>query len=152
MASVAIKWRSRGSLFEPTAFFGGAVSNPSQFTCAPRARTEGKTMSLRQLMGGSAAAIVAAGTIFASTISAQAMTLPSTHYAPPTIQHVDCAVGAHIGPLGGCILGNDNPPPVVIERRAADAPQPNDADGCATKSVTRTDGMGNSETKTKTNC
>jgi hypothetical protein len=41
---------------------------------------------------------------------------------------------------------------VVVERRAADAPVVADPNGCATKSVTRTDSMGNSETKTKTNC
>jgi hypothetical protein len=77
--------------------------------------------------------------------------LPASKCATPPIHHVDCAVGAHIGPLGGCILGNDNPPPVVVERRAADAPDAHDADSCGTKSVTRTDGTGNSETKTKTN-
>jgi hypothetical protein len=131
---------------------GGAVSNPSHiFTGAIAAPTEGKAMSLRQLMGGSAAAIVAAGTILASVASAQATMLPVVQNPTSSIHHVDCAVGAHIGPLGGCILGNDNPP-VVVERRAADAPPPGDADGCATKSVTRTDGTGNSETKTKTNC
>jgi hypothetical protein len=78
--------------------------------------------------------------------------LPISHYATPSIHHVECAVGAHIGPLGGCILGNDNPPPVVVERRAADAPDARGTDGCGTKSDTRTDGAGNSETKTKTNC
>jgi hypothetical protein len=106
------------------------------------------------LMGGSAATIVGAGTILASVASAQAAMVPVSHYATPAIHHVDCAVGAHIGPLGGCILGDDNPnpPPVVIERRAADAPPPNSADGCATKSITKTDETGNSETKTKTNC
>jgi hypothetical protein len=110
-------------------------------------------MILRQLIGGSAAAIVGAGTILASILSSQAAMVPVSHY-PTLAIHVDCAVGAHIGPLGGCILGDDNPnpPPVVIERRAADAPPPNSADGCATKSVTKTDDTGNSETKTKTNC
>jgi hypothetical protein len=106
-------------------------------------------MSLRQLMGGSAAAIVGAGALLASVVAAPASMLPVSHFATPNVQHVDCAVGAHIGPLGGCIIGNDDHPPVVIERRAADAP---DSDGCGTKSVTRTDSSGNSETKTKTNC
>jgi hypothetical protein len=109
-------------------------------------------MTLRQLLGGSAGTIVGAGTILASIVSAQAAMLPISHYATPSIHHVECAVGAHIGPLGGCILGNDNPPPVVVERRAADAPDARGTDGCGTKSDTRTDGAGNSETKTKTNC
>jgi hypothetical protein len=91
--------------------------------------------------------------MLASVATADAAMLPVTHIATPYVQHVDCAVGAHIGPLGGCILGDDHsPPPVVIERRATDDPAPRDTDGCASKSVTRTDGMGNSETKTKTNC
>lgn len=109
-------------------------------------------MSIRQLMGCSAAAIVGAGAILTSVVAAQATMLPVSHYATPNVQHVDCAVGAHIGPLGGCIIGNDDPPPVVIERRAADVPAPPDPNGCATKSVTRTDNMGNSETKTRTDC
>jgi hypothetical protein len=110
-------------------------------------------MTLRQLMGGSAAAIVGAGLIVASFASTQAAMLPASHYAAPMVHHVDCAVGAHIGPLGGCIIGDDGPPPapVVIERRAVDAPPP-DNSGCATKSVTRTDAAGNSETKTVSNC
>jgi hypothetical protein len=111
-------------------------------------------MILRQLMGGSAAAIFGAGTILASVVSTQAAMLPVSHVVTPSIHHVDCAVGAHIGPLGGCIIGDDNPapPPVVIERRAVDAPPPDNPGGCATKSVTRTDGAGNSETKTVSNC
>jgi hypothetical protein len=109
-------------------------------------------MILRHLIGGSAAAIVGAGTILASVVSAQAAMLPVPHYAAPSVHQIDCAVGAHIGPLGACVIGNDDPPPVVVERRAVDAPPPNAGDGCATKSVTRTDDMGNSETKTKTNC
>ncbi|WP_158818974.1 hypothetical protein [Methylocapsa sp. S129] len=117
-------------------------------------------MSIRQLLSYSAATVVGAGAILASVASTQATMLPVTHYAASNVQRVDCAVGAHIGPLGACVIGTDNPPPVVvqhdqapvvIERRAADAPPP-DANGCASKSVTRTDGMGNSETKTKTDC
>jgi hypothetical protein len=110
-------------------------------------------MMLRQLIGGSAAATVGAGAIFASLASAHAAMLPAPHYTAPMIQHIDCAVGAHIGPLGGCIIGDDNPPPgpVMIERRTVDAP-PADAGGCASKSITRTDAAGNSETKTASNC
>jgi hypothetical protein len=109
-------------------------------------------MTLRQLMGGSAATIIGAGMIVASIASTEAAMLPTSHYAAPMIHHVDCAVGAHIGPLGGCIIGDDSPPPapVVIERRAVDAPPPDG--GCATKLVTRTDAAGNSETKTVSNC
>jgi hypothetical protein len=54
----------------------------------------------------------------------------------------------HIGPLGGCILGTDDDHrDKMIERRSADDP-----DGCTTKTIQRTDGMGNSETRSKTNC
>jgi len=122
-------------------------------------------MFLRQLMGCSVAAIVGAGAILGSVATAQATMLSIPHYADSSVRHVDCAVGAHIGPLGGCILGVDNAPrpviveqrpveapaPVIVEQRAADVPSA-DANGCASKSVTRTDGLGNSETKTKTNC
>jgi hypothetical protein len=117
-------------------------------------------MSLRQLLSGSAASIFGAGFILASAASAQATMLPARTGMTHAIVHVDCAIGAHIGPLGGCIIGTDNPPPpVIVERRAADAPVVDaapaadaPASGCASKSVTRTDSMGNSETKTATNC
>jgi hypothetical protein len=117
------------------------------------AQTEGKAMFLRQLIGYSAAAIVGAGAMLSSVATAQATMLPAPHYANSSVRNVDCAVGAHIGPVGGCILGVDNaPPPVIVERRAVDVPAPVEADGCASKSMTRTDGMGNSETRTKTDC
>ena len=110
-------------------------------------------MFLRQLMGCSAAAIVGAGAMLGSVATAQATMLPIPLYAISSVQNVDCAVGAHIGPLGGCILGVDNaPPPVIVERRAVDVTPPVEEDGCASKSMTRTDGQGNSETRTKTNC
>lgn len=117
-------------------------------------------MSSHHVIGCSIAALVGAGALFASVAATQAMMPPVSRYATPDVQHVDCAVGAHIGPLGGCILGHDDNPPVVVERnppvvvehRVVDAPDPQRADGCTTKSVTRTDGAGDSETKTKTNC
>jgi hypothetical protein len=109
-------------------------------------------MSLRQLIGCSAAALVGAGAILASVTATQAVTLPVTRHATSSVQHVDCAIGAHIGPLGACIIGHDDNPPVVVEHRVVDAPDPQAADGCATKSVTRTDSSGDSETHTKTNC
>ena len=74
---------------------------------------------------------------------------PALQYGSPTIQHVDCAVGMHVGPLGTCILGGEDraehPDRVIIERRAVD-------EGCQSKTVHKEDGMGDSETKTKTNC
>jgi len=103
-------------------------------------------MSLRQLIGCSAAALVGAGAMLASVASTRATMLPVSRYATPYVQHVDCAIGAHIGPLGGCILGTDDPRPVVVEPRDANAP------GCETKSVTKTDAAGDSETKSKSNC
>ena len=79
--------------------------------------------------------------------------LPVPRYAASYVQHVDCAVGAHLGPLGACIVGNDdNGAPAMVEHRSADVPDQRDTNGCASKSVTRTDDTGNSETKTKTNC
>ena len=116
------------------------------------AHTEGMIMSLRQLIGCSAAALVGAGVILASVATTQAVTLPVSRHAISNVQHVDCAVGAHIGPLGACIIGNDDSPPVVVEHRVVGAPDPQAADGCATKSVTRTDSSGDSETHAKTNC
>jgi hypothetical protein len=108
-------------------------------------------MSLHQLIGCSAAALVGAGAMLASATTTQATTLRVSHYATPYVHHVDCAVGAHIGPLGACIIGNDDNPPVVVEHRGVD-PSPQGADGCSTKSVTKSDGMGNTETRTKSNC
>ncbi|MGA2042152.1 MAG: hypothetical protein ABSG83_02150 [Roseiarcus sp.] len=109
-------------------------------------------MSHTLFFGCSAAAIVGAGAILVSVSGAGAAMLPVQRAAPAYVHPVDCAVGAHIGPLGGCILGNDDDRrPVVIERRSTDVPQPQ-PDGCATKSVTTTDGAGNTETRTKSNC
>lgn len=107
-------------------------------------------MSLHQFIGCSAAAIIGAGALFATATGVQATMLPASHYATSYVQHVDCALGAHIGPLGACIIGTDDNPPVVVEHRTADAPQ--GGDGCSTKSVTRTDGAGNTETRTNSNC
>jgi hypothetical protein len=59
---------------------------------------------------------------------------------------VGAAVGGVAGmAVGGAATGPDHP--TVIERRAADVP-----DGCNSKSITNTDSMGNSETRTRTNC
>lgn len=109
-------------------------------------------MTFHQLVGGSTAALIGVGAMLASVGGAQAAMLPPSRVATAYVQNVDCAVGAHLGPLGACILGNDDPPPVVVEHRAVEAPVPANPDGCATKSVTRTDGAGNSETHTQTNC
>ncbi len=109
-------------------------------------------MFSRQLIGCSAAALVGAGAMLASVATTQATMLPVSHYATPYVQHVDCAIGAHIGPLGACIIGHDDNPPVVVEHRVIDTPDPQAVDGCSTKTVTRTDGNGDSETHTKTNC
>jgi hypothetical protein len=51
------------------------------------AQTEGKAMTLRQLMGGSAATIIGAGMIVASLASSQAAMLSASqvdHHRPPT--------------------------------------------------------------------
>jgi hypothetical protein len=84
---------------------------------------------------------------FMTAGSAQAAMYPAVHFDASDVQHIDCAAGLHIGPVGGCILGTDehHDSDRVNEHRAAD-------EGCDTKSVKRTDAAGNSETKTKTNC
>src|SRR5271170_3808790 len=106
-------------------------------------------MFVQKATGCAAAAAIAT---CMSIGSPQVAMSPITHYETPNVHQVDCAVGLHIGPLGTCILGVDNSPPpppedppVVVERRGVD-------DGCQTKSVSRTDSEGNSETKTMTNC
>jgi hypothetical protein len=109
-------------------------------------------MTSRQLIGCFTAALVGSGAMLASVAATQATMLPASRYATPYVQYVDCAIGAHIGPLGGCIIGNDDNPPVVVEHRVIDAPDPQATAGCSTKSVTRTDANGDTETRTKTNC
>lgn len=91
-----------------------------------------------------------------SIASAQAAMAPAIPRENPGVQSVDCAVGFHIGPAGACILGSDkDPPPPPPRAVVVDPPpvvvEPNDG-GCQTKSVNRTDAMGNSETRTKSNC
>jgi hypothetical protein len=115
-------------------------------------------MSLRKLFGGSSAAMLCAGLASASLGGLCAIMPVTSVDAAPYIQQVDCAVGAHIGPLGACILGSDpqptvvetRPAPVVVEHPPAD-PQP-PTNGCSSTSVNRTDAVGNSETKTRTEC
>ncbi len=122
---------------------------------AVEAQREARIMSHRQSRKFSVAAVVGAGAALAWIAAAQAMTPPPPRHSAFDVQPVDCALGAHIGPLGGCILGNDDDRrPVVIERHDADAAprDPATPDGCTSRSVTTTDGMGNSQTKTQTNC
>jgi len=101
-------------------------------------------MTLDKLVSSSAAAIVAAGAMFASVAPTQAFMFPIARDAAPNIQLVDCAAGFRLGPIGTCILGTDEP------RHDGDHRDANG--GCDTKSMTKTDAAGNSETKTKTNC
>jgi len=112
-------------------------------------------MLLRTLLGGSTAAVLGCSYVLISASAMQAAMLPTAMKSSPTIQHIDCAVGAHLGPLGACILGSDSAPPpdapVVVEHRAADVPVA-PAEGCSTTSINRTDSNGNSETKTRSNC
>ena len=87
--------------------------------------------------------------------STQAAMAPVVHPGNPNIHHVDCAVGFHIGPAGACILGSDNDPPPPPRAVVVDPPPAvveHNGGGCETKSVNRTDAVGNSKTKTKTNC
>jgi hypothetical protein len=64
------------------------------------AHSEGMIMSLRQLIGCSAAALVGTGALLASVATTQAAMLPVSRLATPGVQYADCAIGAHVGPLG----------------------------------------------------
>jgi len=109
-------------------------------------------MSILKIAGYGASAAVAS---LISIGSAQAAMAPAIPHGAPGVQSVDCAVGFHIGPAGACILGSDNDPPPPPRAVVVDPPpvvvEHNDG-GCETKSVNRTDAMGNSETRTKSNC
>jgi hypothetical protein len=112
-----------------------------------------------KLMGGSLAAIVGAGAMLASVTTSQAAMLHVPHHAAGQVHNIDCLLGAHVGPLGGCIGDDNDRHDPAIERRAADAPGAtkektitHDENGCSTKTVKETDGMGNSEARSKTNC
>jgi hypothetical protein len=103
-----------------------------------------------QFMGCSLAAMAGAGALFASVATTEAAMLPRTNFTTNYIQRADCAVGAHIGPLGTCILGAPDPDQrPVIERRAVEAPP---REGCTTKTVRKENGMGDSVTKSRTDC
>jgi hypothetical protein len=104
-------------------------------------------MFVSKSTSGPLAALFGAGILFASVVSGQAAMAPLAPHAATNIHKADCAVGLHIGPAGGCILGTDDGDHKVIEHRSADDP-----DGCTTKTIQRTDDMGNSETKSKSNC
>jgi len=109
-------------------------------------------MSILKIVGFGASAALAS---LISVGSTQAAMAPAAPAGNPNVHIVDCAVGFHIGPAGACILGSDNdrppPPPAVVVDPPPVVVEHNDG-GCETKSVNRTDAVGNSETKTKTNC
>jgi hypothetical protein len=119
---------------------------------------KGDIMFVQKITGCAAAAAIAALMSIGSAHAAMSPVVPFAAPQAPDIHHVDCAVGFHVGPVGTCVVGVDNPPPppppavvvdpapVVIEHRSADE------GGCETKSVNRTDAVGNSETRTRTNC
>jgi hypothetical protein len=99
-------------------------------------------MNMHWITGSAAAFAIG---VLMSSGGAQAAMSPAVHYDTSNVQRVDCAVGFHLGPAGACIIGTEEHHEKVIERRATD-------DGCETKTVHRSDGMGNSETRSKTNC
>ena len=109
-------------------------------------------MSILKIAGCAASAALASLISIGSTQAAMA---PVIHAGNPNVHNVDCAVGFHIGPAGACILGSDNDPPPPPRAVVVDPPPAvveHNGGGCETKSVNRTDAVGNSETKTKTNC
>jgi hypothetical protein len=80
-----------------------------------------------------------------SAAPAQAAMTPRIHTGASILQRVDCAVGFHVGPAGACVIGAEGEHhDVVIEKR--------DAEDCATKTVKKTNGEGDSVTKTTSNC
>ena len=99
---------------------------------------------IKTMMTCSAAALTVA---FLSVGGAQAAMAPMTSDAAPNLHKVDCAIGFHLGPAGACIIGTPDPEvrERVIERRSSD-------EGCATRTVKRTDPDGNTETRTTSNC
>ena len=93
----------------------------------------------------SAAAAVTIATFMSAAPAPAAMT-PRIHTGASILQHVDCAVGFHIGPAGACILGaEEEHHDVVIEKRGVN-------EDCSTKTVKKTNGEGDSVTKTTSNC
>jgi hypothetical protein len=98
---------------------------------------------LVQTLSGCAA--TAALTALLSLTPAQAAMLPMSHFDLPGVQKVDCAAGFHIGPIGTCIIGTEEEHHDQVVEHPVDG-------GCQTKSVQRSDAMGNSETRTKTDC
>jgi hypothetical protein len=121
---------------------------------------------MSRLLGSSIAALAGAFITCASMTAGHAGILNAPLDAKLAIHNVDCAVGMHIGPVGACVGGSEEAvlkhtdAPVVIERRTADAPTDvtteksvtHDANGCTTKTIEKTDDMGNSAAKSKSNC
>jgi|SRR6185437_8391631 len=100
-------------------------------------------MNMQGITGSAAAFAIAA---LMSGGAAQAAMSSAFHNDTSLVQRVDCVAGVHVGPVGGCILGAEHHHhDKVIERHTTD-------EGCRTKTVHRSDDMGNSETHTKTNC
>ena len=97
---------------------------------------------VRTLMSCAAAAALAG---FLSIGASEAAMSPAVQYQAPTIHHVDCAVGMHMGPAGVCIVGVEEHHEKVIEHRSSD-------ENCKTKSVTKENDMGETQTKTMTKC
>ena len=100
-------------------------------------------MNIHWLTSSAAAVTVAT---FMSAAPAQAAMTPKAPTGASILQQVDCAVGFHIGPAGACVLGaEEEHHDVVIEKRRAD-------EDCSTKTVKKTNGEGDSVTKTTSNC
>lgn len=98
---------------------------------------------LVQTLTGCAA--TAALTAFIALTPAQAAMVAMPRFDTPRVQKVDCAAGFHIGPIGTCIIGTEEDHHDQVVQHPMDG-------GCQTKSVQRSDAMGNTETRTKTDC
>lgn len=99
-------------------------------------------MSALRLMGCATAATIASLITFGSASAAMA---PVVQNDAPDVSSLIALWECNLGPAGVCVIGTDEPRhDTVIERRSVD-------EGCRTKSVTRENGMGDTETRTKTN-
>jgi hypothetical protein len=72
-------------------------------------------MSIYKSLGCSTA--VMAGVMLTWVAPTKAFLYPVAPAATSYIQHVDCAAGFHVGPVGTCVIGTDEPHDRVMERR-----------------------------------
>src|ERR1019366_2363833 len=89
------------------SFWNDCISTTS--SRAPRDGSPKEEIMFSFRLNGGSRVALAAGMMLATVTIAQAAVAPApgSLYSAPDIQTVECAVGAHIGPLGACIGGED---------------------------------------------